>query len=196
MWRDTYASRDERSYYVCRRAARKRWGNCTAGGISAQRAERIVTQDFLSSAAEPYSKRLQQRTKVQLVGHLPSARGDRLEERLAGVENQMERLIELSLTQSGPLAAKKFQQKAQALEQERGGLTKQIADGVASGIESARRAEDVEKLRKGLSQLPRIWDAATPEERNHIVRLGIDRIDISGDGRPKELKISWADWMS
>lgn len=195
MWRDTYKSRDERSYYVCRRAARKRWGDCRLGGVSARRAERVITETFLARAATPYAERIATRSKRDLIGHLKSAPADDLEAKLARVEERMERLIELSLAQNGPLATKKFEQKATALEREREELTRQLGDDVASGVMQRRRTNDIEVLRTRLSDLPRIWDAATSAERNEMLRLAIDHVEVTGQGRFKNLDISWAGWL-
>ena len=195
MWRDTYKSRDERSYYVCRRAARKRWGDCGAGGVSARRAERVVTAEFLELVNAPYAQRLQQSIKQDLVGHLAPRAQDDVEEKLARVEAKMERLIELSLSGTGPLAAKKFEKKAQELEREREQFQAQIGEQAVTGVAQRRRTEDIAALRRRLGDLPRIWDAATESERNQMLRLAIERIEVTGEGRPKKLKVSWADWL-
>ncbi|MFN2586822.1 MAG: hypothetical protein ABR613_01710 [Actinomycetota bacterium] len=118
---------------------------------------------------------------------------DDTEQKLAQVEVQMERLIELSLSQTDPLAAKKFEQKAQERERER--LQAQIATTAVEGVAQRRRAGDIAALRRRLSDLPRIWQAATEAERNQMLRLAIERIEVTGEGRPKKLKISWADWL-
>ncbi|MDQ3986859.1 MAG: recombinase family protein [Actinomycetota bacterium] len=195
MWRDTYKSRDERSYYVCRRAARKRWGDCRAGGVSARRAERVITQEFLELVHAPYAQWVQGSTKQDLVGDLAPRAQDDVEQKLARLETQMERLIELSLSETGPLAAKKFEQKAQELEREREQLQAQMGERAVAGVAERRRTEDIAALRRRLSDLPRIWGEATGSERNQMLRLAIERVEVTGEGRPKKLKISWADWL-
>lgn len=195
MWRDTYKSRDERSYYVCRRAARKRWGECREGGVSAQRAERIVVEEFMAAVSDPYAARLKRINKKQLMSDLGSTPTDDVEHRLAAVEARMERLIELSLSEAGPLAARKFEEKARELEAEREDLQRRLGDRVVSDLAARRRAHDVDVLRKRVSSLPRVWQVATDEERNQMLRLAIERVEVTGQGRPKKLKISWASWL-
>lgn len=195
MWRDTYKTRDERSYYVCRRAARKRWGDCRQGGVSAQRAERIVVQEFISAVSDPYAERLKKINKRHLIGDLGTTTTDDVEQRLTAVEARMERLIELSLSDGGPLAARKFEEKARELETEREQLQRRLGERVVSHLAARRRAHDIDLLRKRLSDLPRVWQVATDEERNQMLRLAIERIEVTGQGRPKKLKISWASWL-
>lgn len=195
MWRDTYKSRDERSYYVCRRAARKRWGECREGGISAQRAERIVVEEFIAAVSDPYAKRLKSINKRQLMTDLGTTPTDDVEQRLAAVEARMERLIDLSLSDAGPLAARKFEEKARELEKEREELQRRLGDRAVSDLAARRKAHDIDLLRKRLSDVPRVWQAATDEERNQMLRLAIERIEVTGQGRPKKLKISWAGWL-
>lgn len=195
MWRDTYTSRDERSYYVCRRAARKRWGECREGGVSAQRAERIVVEEFMASITAPYADRLKKIDKRRLMREVGTDGIDDVEQRLATVEAKMERLIELSLSDAGPLASRKFEEKARELETEREQLQLRLGDRVVSDLAARRRAQDIDVLRKRLSDLPRVWQVATDEERNQMLRLAIERIEVTGQGRPKKLKISWASWL-
>ena len=195
MWRDTYTSRDERSYYVCRRAARKRWGECREGGVSAQRAERIVVEDFMNAISAPYAAKLKGIDKRRLMKDVGSSGADDVEQRLAVVEGKMERLIELSLSYAGPLASRKFEEKARQLESEREELQRQLGDRVVSDLAARRRAHDIDVLRKRLSDLPRVWQVASDEERNQMLRLAIERVEVTGQGRPKKLKLSWAPWL-
>ena len=195
MWRDSYASRDHRSAYVCRRAARKRWGECREGGVSAQRAERIVVEDFMAAISTPYADKLKRIDKRRLMSDVGTSGVDDVEQRLSAIDARMDRLIELSLSDAGPLATRKFEEKARELEAERAGLQQRLGDRVVSELAARRRAHDIDVLRKRLSDLPRVWQVATDEERNQMLRLAIERIEVTGQGRPKKLKISWASWL-
>lgn len=194
MWRDSYASNDARSAYKCRRSKTKKWGDCTAGAISAQRVERLIEEAFLTRIAGPYSEHVQTKPRSALVdGSTKSSSGP--EEELRRIEQQMERLIELSLDAPGPLAARKFNEKAEQLETRRKELLKGRSLRVAAGVEERRRLDGIKQLRERLGDLPTIWQHATSEERNMFLRLTIDTATVHGPGRPKKIRVAWAEWL-
>jgi site-specific DNA recombinase len=194
MWRDTYKSHDERSYYVCRRSARKRWGDCREGGVSALRAERVVTQELIEAAAEPYATALASRSKSSLP--IEKMKDDDVELHIARTEAKLDRLLESGLEKIGPDVAKRVQRKAETLQTELDALRSQRVQTEADGIRRRRRAVDIDELRKRLTSLPKIWEAATTRERNQLLRLAIERVTVSGTGRPKNLSVEWADWLA
>jgi hypothetical protein len=195
MWKETYGSAyEDRSSYLCRRAAKKRWGDCEKGGISAPRAERISAEQFLERVTGPYARYVQDKPKGAFTDDINV--DDDLDARLHKIEKQMERLVELSIDQTGPLAAKKFREKAQKLEIERASLEREHAQRVASGITIKRKTTDIEQLRRHVADLPRVWEKATAQERNQMLKIAIDRIDVIGTGRPKNLSFTWADWLT
>ncbi|HYN35946.1 MAG TPA: recombinase family protein [Actinomycetota bacterium] len=194
MWRDTYASADHRSAYKCRRSKTKKWGDCEAGGVSAVRAERLIEQGFIAKVSGPFAAKVQQSPKSALVGGSGEV-VDATERELHRIEQQMERLIELSLEATGPLAAAKFREKSDQLETRRKELLKGRSLLVAAGVEERRRLESISELRARMGDLPKIWQHATGEERSMMLRLCIDSVVVRGPGRPKKLQLTWADWL-
>lgn len=194
MWRDSYASNDARSAYKCKRSKTKKWGECTAGGISAQRAERLIEAAFLARVTAPFSAHVQEKPRAALV-ESSATRPSGPEQELRRIEQQMERLIELSLDSPGPLAARKFNEKAEQLEARRKELLKGRSLRVAAGVEERRRLEDIKELRDRIGDLPTIWQHATAEERNMFLRLAIDKAMVHGPGRPKKIHLEWAQWL-
>ncbi|MCA1706708.1 MAG: recombinase family protein [Actinobacteria bacterium] len=194
MWRDSYASNDARSAYKCSRSKTKKWGDCTAGAISAQRAERLIEQAFLARAAAPFRDKVHEKPRSALVEGSAS-RPTGPEEELRRIEQQMERLIELSLDAPGPLAARKFNEKAEQLEARRKELLKGRSLRVAAGVEERRRIEGIKQLRDRIGDLPTIWQHATREERNMFLRLALDEATVRGPGRPKKVCLTWAEWL-
>ena len=194
MWRDSYASNDARSAYKCSRSRTKKWGDCTAGGISALRAERMIEEAFLRRVARPFREQVQEKPRSSLVEGSTTRRSGPDEE-LRRIEQQMERLIELSLDAPGPLAARKFNEKAEQLESRRKELLRGRSLRVAAGIEDRRRLDGIKELRARIGDLPTIWQHAISEERNMFLRLAIDKVSVYGPGRPKKIRLAWADWL-
>lgn len=194
MWRDSYASDDSRSAYKCSRSKTKKWGDCTAGMVSANRAERMIEEAFLRRIARPFREKVQGKPRSSLVDGSTTRRSGP-EDELRKIESQMERLIELSLDPPGPLAARKFNEKAEQLESRRKELLRGRSLRVAAGVEDRRRLDGIKELRARIGDLPTIWQNATSEERNMFLRLAIDKVSIHGPGRPKKIRVTWADWL-
>lgn len=194
MWRDSYASNEARSAYKCSQSKTKKWGDCTAGGISALRAERIIEEAFLTRISAPFREHVQQKPRASLVEASAAPRSGP-EEELRRIEQQMERLLDLSLDSPGPLASRKFNEKAEQLEARRKELLKGRSLRVAAGVEDQRRLDGIKELRDRIGDLPTIWQHASAEERNMFLRLAIDTATVHGPGRPKKIRLLWADWL-
>jgi hypothetical protein len=40
-----------------------------------------------------------------------------------------------------------------------------------------------------------LGERATTHERNEILKLAIERVEVKGTGRPKQVAISWTGWL-
>jgi site-specific DNA recombinase len=188
MWRDTYTSRDSQSAYVCARAKRKKRGDCTAGSISALRVEREVGEAFLERVSSPYAAKALE-APARLFPTDPHEEG--VEKELADIERRMEAALEMALDNPAPVAQKAFKKKIAELEERRAELENKRARDVAAEVARERKVADLRELRKRVSDLPAIWEQATASERNEILRLLIERIELIPSTRPKRIEIRW-----
>jgi hypothetical protein len=154
----------------------------------------LIEEAFLARVATPFREHVQEKPRSALVEG-PAKRTSSPEEELRRIEQQMERLIELSLDAPGPLAARKFNEKAEQLEARRKDLLKGRSLRVAAGVEERRRLDGIKQLRDRIGDLPTIWQHATSEERNMFLRLAVDKAAVHGPGRPKKVRLTWADWL-
>jgi site-specific DNA recombinase len=194
MWRDS-GSQPRRSAYKCALSAAKRRGACKAGQLSAGRAEALVGRLFLQRVSEPYAGRALKEPDSVLVGPEEAPAQLTADDRLQELDRRTERLIEMSLDSTGPASDQAIRARLEAIELERAELVAEQERAQSAGLLLRRRAEEVEQLRNRLADLPAIWEAATTEERNEMLRVAVDRIDSKGNGREKKLVITWAGWL-
>lgn len=194
MWRNTHASNGtDKSSYECSKSKTKKRGDCTAGGVGATRIETGVAQQFIDKITPAYLERLAARGVEKPNGKADP--GAELRYRLDAIDKQLDRLVNLAISAPGPATERKFQAKATALEEERADVERRLAQ-VEVDAGGAVRSASVEQLREIVADLPRIWGAATTEERNLMLKLAVERVDITTTTRPKEFAIRWADWLS
>jgi hypothetical protein len=92
----------------------------------------------------------------------------------------------------GLLAAAIDARKVRDLEAERQTIADAMNISSADTIRTARRSQDLAKLRDAVKDIDRAWEAATIEERKAMLRLAIDRVRVIGTGRGKTIAIDWA----
>jgi DNA invertase Pin-like site-specific DNA recombinase len=173
---------DKRSTYECSRSAKRHQGDCRAGGLAAIRAEHVVATAFLTRIAEPYRRHVETNPPRTKPATIPSE--------LHKLDAQIERIAD-ALVDAPPTLAASLKKKARALEEQRQGVLLRMAqDQVRPQLEAQQR-EALEELRK-LADLPHVWDLATAEERNEMLRVAIERVRVlPGRQRLKELAIEW-----
>lgn len=188
MYRDTYASNDERSAYKCARSKVKKRGDCTAGTILAHRAERLVTEQFLVRLTQPVAEAATANPRRE--PKLPAIEDE--SERLARIDAKMDRLLDELSESNGPLVARKIRDKLAALETERDSIQRAAAQDVGLVQDQRLRTEARKRLYGLRSDLPKVWERATTEERNAMLKAAVDRVVVvSGNGRMKTVDVEW-----
>jgi site-specific DNA recombinase len=188
MWRST-TSNPARSTYECSKSARKREGECRAGGVAAGRVENIVTEAFMERIAAPFAAHV--RTAPDKAFRAASPKVDSTAQ-LAVIDRKLETLVRLMLASPGPATDAIFRRQAEALEAERAEVSIQAArEGVASRATRAR-ADSLDELRARAADLRAVWAAATVSERNEMLRTAINSVRVlPGRARLKEFEIDW-----
>jgi len=159
-------------------------------GVSARRAESYVTEAFLAEVKKPYAEKA---TKARRKTFEPKKKTDDLEARLAEIEEQITALVNNQGLVTGEVARRAFQKKLDALEAQYQDVEGQQAASSAEKITTKRRIEDLDKLRKQLADLPRLWGKATTSERRELLGLAIDKVESIPETSPRELAITWND---
>lgn len=188
MYRDTYASDDQKSAYKCARSKVKKRGDCTAGTINAYRAERLVTEQFLERMTQPVAEAAKATPRRE-----PKVPGVEDEsERLARIDAKMDRLLDELSEANGPVVARKIRDKLTALETERDSIQRAVAQGIGNVQDERVRTEARQRLYALRGALPKVWERATVEERATMLKAAIDRITVvSGNGRMKTVDVEW-----
>ena len=187
MWRST-SSDPKRSSYDCARASAKRRGDCPHGGVGAERVERVVRDEFLGRLSDLHEQRVR-------TAELEVPPEQDLDQRRAELERKIGRLIEMQMESPGPATSKVFKKKMAALEEELGAVERETAERSIGIADVTHRAERLKALRELASSLNGVWDAATREEKNSMLRLVVERVVVE-EGRPKPIVIQWAPWIS
>lgn len=185
MYRDTYTSRDERSYYVCSNSKRKRWGDCTHGGVSAIRAERYVTEAFLDYLEKPLAKAAKKTPRPKV-----DRKDDNVEQQLTRLEQRIDRLLD-ELSEVPPSLAPAVRRKLEALETERETIRRRSLRDASTVMEQRQKDDQLQALRAKRSDIRAVWELATTPERNAMLRAAIEEVKVSGTGRPKKIEIVW-----
>lgn len=190
--------------YVCPNS------DCDDGGISDKRADRLVSEAFLSHLSNP---------KVRAALQIPPRPKTKpnFDAQLAQVDKQMARLVEMAIQTTGPAAQKAFEKKAADLETRRRDIEKKAAASAAAETEDEIRVAQLNRfLADVATSLPELWDHRTafaPDgsfedtnvqrryedllalnvsqvpERRQIMALVIERVTTVPNTRPKELDL-------
>lgn len=180
---------------------------CREGGIADKRAERLVSDAFAAHLTSPKVRELLQQPKPKTK---PKDSPSKL---LQDLEKQMDRLITLQVTATGPLAQKSFEKKLAELEQRRVELEAELTEDTAEEVEHQLRVRDISRFFGDIAkQVPELWEdgplSPKAEERYYellafhlkevteqrdVLKLAIDRIVTVPETRPKELLVQWVD---
>ncbi|MDQ3645303.1 MAG: recombinase family protein [Actinomycetota bacterium] len=188
---------------------------CDDGGIAGQRADRLVSDAFMKRFSSP---KVRQALKVP---REPRGTQKDPDVELREIERQMERLIELSLNSSGPIAQSAFDKKAAELEEWRRRLEQERANEIVEGVEVGLRVQQLSRFLMDVSKtIPELYDETSFDTRSgqfldadiqrryeevvnlhlkevpaqrQIFGLLIDRIETVPTTRPKELDLYWHD---
>ncbi|MFN2489385.1 MAG: recombinase family protein [Actinomycetota bacterium] len=167
-------------------------GRCDGGGIAAHRIEADVVSRFFEHVQGPVAEGAKKMGRSALSRRKKA--GPDYDKQLAKVDAEMDRLIEMSLTASGPGAQSAFERRMDKLEQQRKDIQSARAEAGAEGVREQRRIEDLEKLRAVVSDIERLWAEASLEQRQALLRLAIDKVETVPHTRPKQHRITWAEW--
>jgi site-specific DNA recombinase len=193
MWRDTYAAHPQRSSYVCSRAARKHRGDCRAGGISAERAEKIVTERFLVDMTKPWADVVLEDVPDEAFFH-NKEEGPSLDDRAKALEKKVELAVEMMLDAPAP-TAKTLRAKVDRLTEELEALEVERKRRQAAGMGAARGVADLKALRGQAADLPAIWEEAGAEERTQALKALFERIVVLPGPRPKQLEFVYDEYL-
>ena len=188
MWRST-SSDSRRSSYDCSKASAKRRGDCPHGGVGAERIERIVRDAFLGRLSDLH------RESVGAFKIEEPPAPDSSKKRKA-LERKMDRLIEMQIESTGPAAAKVFRKKLAAIEAELKKIDLEGAEQTIGIADASQRAEQAKALLELAGKLPAVWEAATREERNSMLKLVVVRVVVGEGQRPKPIAVTWASWLA
>jgi len=193
MYRSTVGN-DWRSTYECARAAKRRQGDCRAGGVTAHRVEGYVARLFLERVSAPYAEHVQNAPLAALgASQTDAATLDDAEAELQQVEQKIERLTALVVESPGPVFAARFRRQAEALERRHAELERILAGRKAEEGFRRQRAEAITELRKRAADLPDVWTGATAAERNQMLRVVIESVRVLPTRpRLKEFIVTWA----
>ncbi|MGH2788071.1 MAG: recombinase family protein [Actinomycetota bacterium] len=175
---------------------------CKGGAIAAKRAESFVVDQFMDAVRSPFAKAAMRAPR----GLFPVAviADDDLDSRIERIDKRMGRLVD-QLADAGPAQEKSVKDKIAKLEMELGEIDDERTRRRASNITTRRKIDDLDHLRKRLSNLEAIWSKANVEEQREMLTVAIDKVVLvprpkgnpRGKGLPqgREVRIEWADWM-
>lgn len=183
--------------------------NCTDGGIGDSRADHLVYVAFAKFLTNP--------TVLANINRRPTKpKRTNFEKALEDLDKQMDRLVELSLSASGPVAQKSFERKSGEIEAKRERLIRERtaaeADDVVEEVKVKSGLAFVNDLAKLDIDLTTLSDES-PEEHlravegvltfheqgrigqaRQLLELAIHEIRTVPGTRPKDLEIHWAAW--
>lgn len=172
--------------YTCSRSPHY-GGDCKGGGISARRAEQIVTDAFLAFAAEPFRKRVGKEPRRKFQTEDKDAReADKLRKEIARIDRQAARLVD-ELKDAPKVKARAINAEFGELETRR----EEAERSLARLTLHQQRGPDAEHLKAEIKNLPRIWDRMTTQQRRAIIQAGTTTIQTVPGTRPKQLRVEF-----
>jgi site-specific DNA recombinase len=178
-------------YYRCSSSEKRGASSCPTRSIPADSVEQFVADQVRRIGADP---QLQEETFRQAVAQVKAQRRGlkaekkRAERDLATVRADVQRLVDTVSRVKGPAADAiavelgKAQERLATLENRQQEIGSELTNLDAQAI-------DREHLAGALEEFDPIWEVLLTPERERVLKLLIERIDISGESQ--ELAISW-----
>ncbi len=165
---------------------------CQANTAAERRLEREAAEAFLSRLAGAHRRHVRRGRRLVLEAQARTDPANEIRRRLTGVEAGMERLAVAIAEGPGPGMDAALRARAAQLEAERERLTAELAREATRNRDERSDAERARQLVALAADLPRVWEAATSEERHDLLATAVDRLTVAGGGIRE---IVWRTWV-